>query len=111
MRFTLIAAVFLGFAASASNASADVPAFKSTCVKVTVGETKQACVSSNGKTLSSRFVWKNNPTTAVHTGCALRGDTIYCSGGRWKNATGSGPHLPVTVKLANGRPVSAAVSH
>lgn len=111
MRSALLAGVVFSFIGAAASASADVPAFKSTCVKVTYGQTKQACVASNGKTLSSRFVWGQNPTTAVHTGCTLRGDAIRCSGGKWKNATGTGTHPPIVVKMAKGRPVSAAVTN
>ncbi len=109
MRSVFLAAGLLCLAIS--SAKADVPAFKSTCVKVSFGQTKEACVASNGKTLSSRFIWSGNPTTAVHTGCTSRGDSIRCSGGKWKNATGTGPHVPIVVRLSNGRPVSAAVTN
>ncbi len=99
------ALVVIAFSATASLA-AEIPKFGKTCVG-SVQNASSICLSSNGKSVSSSYMFRKKWRTAgSHKGCSLSGSTIKCTGGTWKTSDGSGPMNPVTIKLSNGKPTA-----
>jgi hypothetical protein len=111
---TLMKAIYLVPAClllmTSASLAQSVPKFAATCVPVTSGAAQQVCVSSNGKSLSSRYMFRGTTdTTATHTNCSMQGPTIMCTGGAWQTATGTkGAQTNMfAVQTNGGKPVSA----
>lgn len=87
-----------------------VPKFGATCVPVTSGAAQQVCVSSNGKSLSSRYMFRGSTdTTATHTSCSMQGAIIMCTSGSWQTVSGNKGNQTnmFAVQTSGGKPVSA----
>lgn len=106
MKFTMISAVAAGLLFAFPSIGAEQVKFGKTCVS-TPNKAKDVCVSFNGKTASSTYKHRGTiPTKGTHTGCAVKGNILTCSGGTWRAAGESGKMGSVTIKLAKGKPVS-----
>lgn len=93
-----------------SSLAQSVPKFGATCIPVTSGAAQQVCVSSNGKSLSSRYMFRGTTdTTATHTNCSMQGAIIMCTGGSWQTASGNkGAQTNMfAVQTSGSKPVSA----
>src|SRR3712207_1706831 len=91
-------------------AAQSIPKFGSSCVPVTSGAAPQVCVSSNGKSLASRYMFRGSvDTSATHTNCSVSGSTIMCTGGSWQTTTGGKGAQTATfgVQMNGAKPVSA----
>lgn len=95
--------VFLFPAAASAN---DIPKFGKTCIG-SFQLSKNICLSSNGKTVSSTYMFRGNlPTQGTHTNCALKGKTIVCSGGQYRTARGDGKMNSVSITMRGNVPAS-----
>jgi hypothetical protein len=104
----LVPACFLLMTGSTLAQSA--PKFGAACIPFTSGAAQQVCVSSNGKSLSSRYMFRGSTdTTASHTNCSMQGSIIMCTSGTWQAASGNKGNQTnmFAVQTNGGKPVSA----
>lgn len=105
----VISVALLALLASGTMAMADgIPKFGKTCIG-SVGKSTKVCLTSNGKTVSSTYMFLGKfSTQGQHTSCTVKAKTITCKSGNYRTSQESGKMSGVVITMRGNAPAAMA---